>query len=489
MAEVVIVPSRFESEVALDIKSIRLSERNSLWYNRANTPGVMNIDDHMNQHGCIIREEGNPAMNRYHWCTWGVAIFMLISFGVVGAEEAENYGNTPDDLKPFARFVEEPYKRFFTTPLEFTGPGKDKPEPDVETVKIGLLAPLERSHESYLGLPMLYGVQMALEEANAAGGYHGKPFELVVRNDTGLWGASANEIVGFSYDDKVWGVIGSIDGANTHIAIRVALKTEIPVINVGDTDPTLVETKIPWIFRNIPDDRQMIYTLAYYIYKQRGFEKVAIFRADNRYGRFGVAEFREGSVRLGKPAPIEINYEINYQRVNPNFDIQMKRLQHVQPDAILLWADADAAGHIVEQIRQRGMQFPIFACNRVVNPRFLEIAGDAAEGVVAAFPFDPDEIAATYQPFEQRYYEQYGEKPYGFAAYAYDGANMLIEAIRQAGLNRYRIRDALAEMKSYHGVTGQVEMDDVYSNRSLVTAVTVRDGDFRFGEPKLEQRF
>ena len=418
-----------------------------------------------------------------------VAMGLLLGLASAHADTARNYGNTPEELRPFSRFVKEPYKRFFETPLEFTGPGRDKPAPEVETIKIGVLAPLDRSHEDYLGVPMLQGVQLAMEEANAAGGHNGKPFELVVRNDTGLWGASANEIVSFSYDDKVWAVLGSIDGANTHIAIRVALKTEIPMINVADTDPTLVETKIPWIFRNIPDDRQMIYTLAYYIYKQRGFNKVAIFRTDNRYGRFGVGEFRSGSVRLGKPAPIEINYEIHHERVNPTFDIQMKRLEHVQPDAVLLWADAEAAASIVKQIRQRGMQFPIFACDRVVNPRFLEIAGDAAEGIVAAYPFNPDEVSDSYQPFVERYRKRYGEDPQGYAAYAYDGMNMLVQAIQEAGLNRYRIRDALAAIKQYPGVTGVANMDDAYSNRSLVTTVTVHAGSFQFGVPELERRF
>ena len=161
------------------------------------------------------------------------------------ADTGKIYGNTPEDLRPYSKFVHEPYKRFFVEPLVFTGPGRHKPEPDVDSVVVGLLAPLERSHEAYIGVPMLRGVELAFEEANAEGGYRDKPFKLVVRNDTGLWGASANEVVRFSYDDEAWAVLGTVDGANTHIAIRVALKTEIPMVNVADTDPTLVETRIP----------------------------------------------------------------------------------------------------------------------------------------------------------------------------------------------------------------------------------------------------
>jgi len=409
-------------------------------------------------------------------------------------EELKPYGNTPEDLRPYRRFVQKPYKQFFVSPpdnpIEFFGPGREKPEPDVETVKIGLIAPLDRTHEDYMGQPMLWGTQMAIDEANAAGGYKEKPFELIVRNDNGLWGASANEIVAFSYEDKVWAIIGSVDGANTHIAIRVALKTEVPMMNVSDMDPTLVETKIPWVFRNTADDRQMIYTIAYYVYKQLGYRKVAILRTDNRYGRFGVGEFKSSSIRLGKPSPIEINYEIHFKKVNPDFIIQMKRLERVKPEAVLLWADAEAAGHIVKAMRERGLNMPIFACDRVVNPIFLEIAGETAEGVVATYPYNPnDDSNEKLVAFKENYTERFGIEPDAYAAHAYDGANMIIEAIRKAGLNRYLIRDELAKMKRYQGVTGEIIMDDAYSDRGPCAIATVRNGKFVFGEPKVARLF
>ena len=72
-------------------------------------------------------------------------------------------------------------------------------------------------------------VPSTIEEWNARGGYLKRkiPFELVVSNDNGLWGSSGNEIVKQAYEEKVWGILGTIDGANSHIAIRVALKAEV----------------------------------------------------------------------------------------------------------------------------------------------------------------------------------------------------------------------------------------------------------------------
>lgn len=401
----------------------------------------------------------------------------------------EVYGNTPEELRPYGRFVRRPYKQFFVEPLEFTGPGRDKPEPQVETVKIGVLAPMERSHEGYIGRPILWGAQVAIDEANEQGGYKGIPFELVIRNDTGLWGASANEIVAFSYQDSCWAVIGTVDGANTHIAIRVALKTELPVMNVGDTDPTLVETKIPWVFRNIADDRQMAYSLAHYVYKEKGHRRVAIVRADNRYGRFGVGEFRAASDRLGLSAPIEINYEVAYTQVNPDFEVQIDRLRRVAPDAVILWADAEPAGHLLKRMRQEGLDMPVYACDRVVHADFLRLAEGAADGVVAAYPYDPDADIPALKAFKRTYGKRFGRQPSVYATHSYDGAWMLVEAIREGGLNRYRIRDALAAIERYQGITGEIVMDDVYSDRGPITLATVRGGRFVFNEPRVDVQF
>jgi len=402
------------------------------------------------------------------------------------------YGNTPEDLKPFAKYVKEPYKNYWVpsdSPVMFWGPGRDKPEPEVETVKIGVIAPITRSYETYIGQSVLRGMEMALDDANAAGGYKGKRFEAVLRNDTGLWGASANEVVSLSYDDKVWAIIGTVDGANTHIAIRVALRTEVPMMNVADLDATLVETKIPWIVRVIPDDRQMTYTIAYYVYKQLGLNSVAILRASNRYGRIGVTQFKKASIKLGKPAPIETNYEPNYDNVNPHFEIQLERLAKVQPDAVVLWADAEPAGALVKQIRDRGMKFPIFACERIVHPDFLKAAGKAAEGVVAMYPFDPNARNPKYAEFRKRYEKRYGEAPDCYAVHSYDGTVMTVEAIRKAGLNRYRIRDVLAEMRHWDGVSGPIDLDEALTNRRPVIAVSVKDGKFVFGVPKMDRTF
>ena len=132
------------------------------------------------------------------------------------------------------------------------------------------------------------------------GGYGGKPFKLMLHNDSAIWGAASNEIVKMVYDERVWAMFGSISADTTHIALRVTLKAETPLVNSASTDPTIPETIIPWYFTDLQDDRLQGYTLARHIYTELGLKRVAILRVNDRYGRFGVLEV---SRRIPPPRP------------------------------------------------------------------------------------------------------------------------------------------------------------------------------------------
>ena len=380
----------------------------------------------------------------------------------------KNYAHTADDIRPFGHV--KPFKHHFLEQLEYTGPGRAKPEPeDVKTVKLGFIGPIMstvsvatggKSHEETLGIKMLQGARLAIEEANAGGGYLKRsiPFELVISNDNGLWGASGNEIIKMAYRDKTWAILGTIDGANSHIAIRVALKAEIVMMNCGDTDPTFIETNIPWVLRCIGDDRQQGYLLVDYLYRTLGFKRVGIIRASNRYGRFGVREVRDSSRRRGRPVPVEMAYALGIE----DFSLQLERLEQANVEAIVHWGDAGDGARILNQMRARGMKQPYFACDRCLSDEFVKIAGENAEGVVCTSPWNPTRKDSSYLAFCQSFRKRFGEAPETFAAHAYDGMNMLIWAVQVAGLNRAKIRDVLAyRTEPWKGVAGDIPLSAV----------------------------
>jgi len=408
-------------------------------------------------------------------------VILFSVLGLSGQEKKLNYGNTTDELVPYGRF-QKAYKNFFDDVQNFTGAGREKvPPTDLTEVRIGYLGPLEGSIMTPQGIQMLQGAILAMEEANEKGGYNGIPFRILPHNDVGLWGAAANEVVKMD-DEKVWAFIGTIDDINTHVALRVALKLELPMVNTGDPDPTLTETRIPWMIRCIADDRQSSYALVNYVYRQKGHSRVAVIRANNRHGRVGLVEFKDAALRLGYPLVLEIRYDDG----DTSFTTQIERMIKSSPDGVVLWGNAKETALILKQMREMGMDQPVYGCDRLMSPVFLEIAGEEAEGVVTTCQYNPTLDIPKLVAFNRNYEKRFGLKPDVFAAHAYDGMNIIIDAIHITGLNRVLIRDVLTDHKTfqgYQGITGEIIFDPSWNDIGSIWMTEVRDGKFEFFPP------
>jgi branched-chain amino acid transport system substrate-binding protein len=403
--------------------------------------------------------------------------------------EVTPYAGEPPDLSPYAKFA-APYDLNYTHPNIYSGAGRDLPEPkNLTEVRIGFFGPIEHNPDSVFGLRMLHGAQLAVDEANARGGYGGKPFRLMLHNDydnwqaktvygddrptdPAIWGSASNEVVKMVYDDQDWAIFGSISSESTHIALRVALRAEIPIVNSASTDPTIPETYIPWYFTDLQDDRVQCLTLARHIFSELGLKRVAILRVNNRYGRFGVIKLRDAARRLGHPIVIEQKYlpgDTDYSR-------QLQVIKSSRADAIVLWADEAQAALILKQMQALGMKQRVFGAYRTLGSELLAEAGSAAEGFEAVFPYDPTRSDSRWVDFNRRFEDRFHEKPEQFASLAYDAMNALLDSICKAGLNRARIHDALANIEQYDGVTGHMVFDPNQKNVAPMYMGTVHDG-------------
>ena len=395
------------------------------------------------------------------------------------------YAQEPEDLRPFSKFT-EPYYEHYTDIVEYNGAAREYPGPDpkdVTEIRIGFIGPISNHPDEVFGKRMLNGAQLAIDEANAAGGYCGKPFKLMLHNDSAIWGASSNEVVKMVYDDKVWAMFGSISGDTTHIALRVALRAEVPLINSASTDPTIPETIIPWYFTDLQDDRVQGYTLARRIYTEVGLKRVALLRVNDRYGRFGVGKFRDASRRLGHPVVIEQKF---YQ-ADTDFRRQLRVINDSRVDGIVLWTDEPQAAMILKQMRELGMKQRVFGSHRTIGENLLKLAGDAAEGMEAVYPYDPTRQDTRWIDFNKKFEAQYHEKPDHFSALSYDAMQVLLRGICQAGLNRGRIRDALTGVAEYKGVTGEMVFDPNCKNVSPMYLGTVKQGKIEYRRASMEK--
>ena len=385
------------------------------------------------------------------------------------------YANAPEELVPYRRV--EPYQKYFTEPLPFYGPGRDAPDPPrLKTLRVGLLAPSPASADAARGTMMRKSVEMAVAEANASAKPGELPFELVVREDSPLWGSAANILVDLAFTDECLAVVGSIDSTATHVALRVALKAEIFMVNTGSCDQTITETLIPWLMRAWPDDRQHGYRLAELVVKEHGHQRVALLRTNDRNGRVGVKTFVDSVRRLGHPVLQEMRFLPGAQ----SFDTQVGRIKAAGPDAVVLWGEPEDAGRAAAALRKAGVTAPLYGPERVFGPAFLAAAGGAAEGMTITYPLDPTRTDATWTEFVEKFRKRTGADPDAFAAYAYDGARILLRAIRTAGPNRFRIRDAVAAVRTYDGVTGTLVFDPTFNNLAPLKLARVKGNAFTF---------
>lgn len=399
----------------------------------------------------------------------------------------EPYGAVPEDLRPFSHFT-KPYYENYTKEVEYNGAARDLPTlkpANVSEVAIGFLGPVRDHKDEPLGRAMLNGAQLAIDEANARGGYGGKPFRLKIHNDGALWGSSSNEIVKMVYEDKVWGMLGSISGDSTHIALRVSLRAELPMVNSAATDPTIPETIIPWILTSIQDDRVQSYTLARRIYSDLGLKRIALLRVNERYGRFGVIKFRDAARRLGHPLIIEQKFAPG----DTDFTRQLRVIQDSDVEGIVLWADSAPAGMILKQMRDLGMHQRVFGAARVVGADLFRIAGTAADGLEAVYPFDPTRDDPDWLAFQKRFTEKYDASVDLFSALGYDTMNILLDAVCRAGLNRGAIRDALYGLDHYKGVTGEMIFDPNAKNIAPLFLATARSGKLTFHRYPMTQPY
>ena len=234
--------------------------------------------------------------------------------------------------------------------------------------------------------------------------------------------------------------------------LRRPLRENIPS---GDTDPTYIETNIPWTLRTIGDDRQQGYLLIDYMIRKQGFQRIGIIRASNRYGRFGVREINDAARWLGWPTVIEMAYGLGAT----DLSTQLERIKAAQADAVVHWGDAQESALILNQMRKMGMTQPYFTSDRSISDDFVKLAGENTEGVVSASPWNPDRKDPKLTEFRAAFRKRFHEEAETYAAHAYDGMSLLIWAIRAAGPDRAEIVDRMKSLSPWKGASGTVRWD------------------------------
>ena len=174
--------------------------------------------------------------------------------------------------------------------------------------------------------------------------------------------------------------------------------------------------------------------------------------------------------------------EVKFERGDKDFSNQIRLLAEAKVEGVVIWGEAPEAGLILKQMRQMGMKQPVLGGSRLAYPQTLAIAGPAAEGLVVTTPLNPTRTDPQWLAFRDAYRDKFHEDPCDYAAYAFDGTNLLLAAIEKAGLNRGRIMDVLRDyqMKTYPGVTGTAYFDHTLNNIAPLNMARVKNGKFEY---------
>lgn len=328
-----------------------------------------------------------------------------------------------------------------------------------ESIRIGTFLTVT-GPASFLGDPELKTLQMVIQDLNAKGGLLGRKVELV-HYDTG---GNAKEAVNFVKrlikSDDVDIIVGGTTSGDTMAVIPDVEKEGIPLISLaGAVD--IVEPVKKWVFKVAHSDRMAVAKI-YQDLRKRGLTKVALITGDGGFDKSGREQLRKLASEYG----IVIVADEAYGNKDTDMTAQLTKIRATDAQAIINFGFGQAPAVVTKNIKQLGIQLPVYQSHGVASKTFIDLAGDAAEGVrlpaaalvVAEQLPDADPQKPVLLAYKKQYETQYGPIS-TFGGHAYDGVMIAIEAIKRANsVNKATVRDEIEKTKGFIGTAGVFNM-------------------------------
>ncbi|MBE3594356.1 MAG: ABC transporter substrate-binding protein [Candidatus Carbobacillus altaicus] len=339
--------------------------------------------------------------------------------------------------------------------------------------KIGAVFILSGSSAAY-GEAQRNGLELAKEELNAAN--EGKLHLNIVYEDTGGKKESAiNAVNKLINEDQVVSIIGPTLSSEMFAVGPVANEAETPIFGISNTVEGINDIG-PYVFRNSLPESIAVPTAMKVAYEKYHFKTAALIYTNN--DDFSVSGY-ETMKKTAKDLGLDILTEQSFALNDVDFSAQLTKIKEKNPDVLLVSALYKEGSLVVKSAREMGIDAVIIGGNGFNNPKVFEIAGDAAEGLIVATPFSPEKQDPKVQAFVQAYEAKYGKKPDQFAAQAYDGLYIMAESLLKAGAaDRQKLRDALASLKDFEGVSGKLSFDENRNPIGEAVVVVAKDGKY-----------
>ena len=328
-----------------------------------------------------------------------------------------------------------------------------------QDIVVGEFASLTGS-EATFGINSSNGVELAKEEINNSGGLlGGRKIKIIVEDDQSKPGQPSSAVKKLIASDKSIAILGEIASSRSLEAGPICQEAKIPMISPGSTNPKVTEVG-DYIFRVCFIDPFQGTVMAKFTLDTLKLKKVAILTdVRNDYSVGLTKYFKEYFTAHGGQIVSERSFSGG--GTDKDFRAQLTSIKAAQPEAIFVPGYYTEAGLIAKQARSLGIKVPLMGGDGWDSPKLSEIGGSAIDGCYFSTHFSPQDKNPKVQDFVKKYNEKFKAMPDGMAPLGYDAMMILAEAIKTAGsTDGVKVRDALASVKNYEGVTGKITIDE-----------------------------
>jgi branched-chain amino acid transport system substrate-binding protein len=308
---------------------------------------------------------------------------------------------------------------------------------------------------AHTGIYSQHGVELAVEQINAQG-IGGKKLDIIYENDDTSTEKSVTAAKKLIYGDNVLAILGPEMSSCIFAVQKVTEEAKIPMISPTGSSPKLTEEKQQWYFRNSPSARYQTVDLVEYI-KAQGIKKLGLL-VD--WGRTSdqAKTFEEDAKRVG----LTIAVMEKFQTGDTSLMSQLLKLKAENVEGLVFFAMPTEGSAGAIQARDLGITVPLFGIIAMSYKEYIEMGGKAVEGTVVPTTFIPDNPEPAVQKFNQMFNAKFKVLPDHAAAHSYDATLILAEVLKKVKLDnkpesvaadRQKIRDGLATIKNYRGVS------------------------------------
>jgi branched-chain amino acid transport system substrate-binding protein len=325
-----------------------------------------------------------------------------------------------------------------------------------EPIKIGAVLSVT-GPASPLGEPEKNTMEMVAEEINARGGVLGRPLELIILDDETDVNKAVLAAQRLLKKDQVAVVLGPTTSGNALAVKNFFPGAKVPLIACAAAEK-IVTPAGPWVFKVAPSDRHAILRILAHA-KSRGYKKVALLTVSDGFGQAG----RQALKELVPAQGLEIVADEVYGPKDTDMTAQLTKIKGLAPDAIICWGTNPGPAVIAKNRVQLGVETPLYMSHGVASKKFIELAGEAADGVmlpagkliVAEQLADDDPQKPLLVKYAKEYQEKFKAPVSTFGGHGWDSLRLAVAAIEKGGsAEPGDIRNNLEALGPFAGVGG-----------------------------------